>query len=1386
MKSLITSCLILLFSIQLLSQTTDEIPSPERVLVVYRANHPYSLSIANYYMEKRNIPSTNKMPITITDPGNYGCEFRWDDEEIVDLTLQGDGGWHYVKEVIADVIENYLNTTYYNGQLLKNVIRYIVLCKGIPLKVRNDINWEDEGWQSQFRNRVSVDALLCLINQPDGRSFVDLYETPFSNYTNPYFEVDPLFTMYYRFLSNHFVNQEGWYLQYLVSRLDGDNLDDVDSLINRSVNPDMSGGKYWIIDDDPAPAATSTMEEAHRILKSFNFNLNPDVYINSPEWIVNNAPTYEQVMGYVSHGRNTAIGDTSRPRMPATYILDTLNFDYSNGAIFNSWESFNGWSFGVTRADHGLISDFIHMGGTGGGGHVYEPFGAGAFQEKIVFPSYSMGYSIVDAIYQGFQYMAWQNVIVGDPLSRIYNCENTVISNNTIIGDGDYYCDVIVPVNVTLTIDDNSTVNFNRNAKLKVYGSLELEQGAVLNFNAYSMLIQGVGSDLIIPQNVAVNFNDNSSFEINDNFIFEDGSPFSFGGSCNIIINGSAELSEASTFSLVNGMSCNVNGSFILNGESTLNLLNNSSLISNGSLVVNNGSTLNVIDSSKFFSYGELIINKGVVINLQYSSPGDFILGGVIKSLGIANNPVSFNCLSESGIIKFSEVDTLLMQHSEINSGYIFFAITNGIQKPRLLSISNTVVNNSPQVNYFLVVNTEGLEITLTDNYFSTGYPNYVGCLYFFGFDVVDIVRNNIHYTTDPLWSIGITSQNNKSLNINHCYIDGYNTGIQRGYIFQDGLEDVELIYDEDLRIYNCTLNGGQSNNGAAISIGLANNYQVSGVKIDLNEISDYKTGIQINNADNFSLGITNNSITDYGLVGILVSNGSEVLVKENLISADASTSEHCVGISVNQVSNPSILGNTIDADSVSSPGSGIALVSCNNGEVRLNTIQNHLYGIELGSASPKIGANTITNNDEYGIYISDNSNPDLTGSFVGDDQFPLSGYNTIRENGLCTETRNSELYLLSSLVKLEKGCNTIADDRDGVQQQCNNLYLIDGRKIPETIIQARANYWGNHPVYGNDPTGRFGEEVTIDYSDYFSEPCTYSQGEAELILANSKGEVYDTVYSTGNTAFGLSDIESRYATANNYYYNNQYNQAKQEYEGIIQYYVNSNESIQAYNRLYTITSLTNSSPSVFDQLKDYYLQQAANQTDSLMIGTLKHLSDLCLVSAEEYLPAINNFDEIAQQNPNTDIALYRQIDALTTALLLPQDSTLNKGVLGKYSINGLSDYTNKLSELIKTRGKSGLESEKELLPTEYTLYQNYPNPFNPVTTIKYDLPYASEVSVVIYDILGRKVKELVNTKQQAGRYEILFNATGIASGVYIYQLVTEKFLRSKKMILLK
>ena len=89
-------------------------------------------------------------------------------------------------------------------------------------------------------------------------------------------------------------------------------------------------------------------------------------------------------------------------------------------------------------------------------------------------------------------------------------------------------------------------------------------------------------------------------------------------------------------------------------------------------------------------------------------------------------------------------------------------------------------------------------------------------------------------------------------------------------------------------------------------------------------------------------------------------------------------------------------------------------------------------------------------------------------------------------------------------------------------------------------------------------------------------------------------------------------------------------------------------------------------------------------------------------------------------------------------------------------------------------------------IPIEYSLAQNYPNPFNPVTTIKYGIPERTFVQLKVYDILGREVLTLVNEEQDGGYYEFNFNASQLASGIYLYQLRAGSFVETKKMILLK
>lgn len=87
---------------------------------------------------------------------------------------------------------------------------------------------------------------------------------------------------------------------------------------------------------------------------------------------------------------------------------------------------------------------------------------------------------------------------------------------------------------------------------------------------------------------------------------------------------------------------------------------------------------------------------------------------------------------------------------------------------------------------------------------------------------------------------------------------------------------------------------------------------------------------------------------------------------------------------------------------------------------------------------------------------------------------------------------------------------------------------------------------------------------------------------------------------------------------------------------------------------------------------------------------------------------------------------------------------------------------------------------------TEYFLEQNYPNPFNPTTTIRYQIPTSGNVSIKVYDILGNEVGNLVDSYKETGKYEVSFDASSLASGVYIYRLNVNDFVNVKKMVLLK
>ena len=97
--------------------------------------------------------------------------------------------------------------------------------------------------------------------------------------------------------------------------------------------------------------------------------------------------------------------------------------------------------------------------------------------------------------------------------------------------------------------------------------------------------------------------------------------------------------------------------------------------------------------------------------------------------------------------------------------------------------------------------------------------------------------------------------------------------------------------------------------------------------------------------------------------------------------------------------------------------------------------------------------------------------------------------------------------------------------------------------------------------------------------------------------------------------------------------------------------------------------------------------------------------------------------------------------------------------------------------------------NDSDLIPSSYFLDQNYPNPFNPDTKIHYDLPKAGQVSIVVYDLLGREINKLVNQYQSAGKYNVLWKGDDVfghpvSSGIYFYQIRSRSFIHTKKMVL--
>lgn len=136
-----------------------------------------------------------------------------------------------------------------------------------------------------------------------------------------------------------------------------------------------------------------------------------------------------------------------------------------------------------------------------------------------------------------------------------------------------------------------------------------------------------------------------------------------------------------------------------------------------------------------------------------------------------------------------------------------------------------------------------------------------------------------------------------------------------------------------------------------------------------------------------------------------------------------------------------------------------------------------------------------------------------------------------------------------------------------------------------------------------------------------------------------------------------------------------------------------------------------------------------------------------------------------------------------STVLYEEKECTLNLNRVSENFNNGIAMMQWSVNDAGNATGVDELGTP---VPTGFKLYQNYPNPFNPITKIKFSVPEASDVSLKVYDILGREVATLAQGNKAAGNYEVTFNGGDLASGVYLYRLIAGDRAETRKMNLVK
>jgi len=245
------------------------------------------------------------------------------------------------------------------------------------------------------------------------------------------------------------------------------------------------------------------------------------------------------------------------------------------------------------------------------------------------------------------------------------------------------------------------------------------------------------------------------------------------------------------------------------------------------------------------------------------------------------------------------------------------------------------------------------------------------------------------------------------------------------------------------------------------------------------------------------------------------------------------------------------------------------------------------------------------------------------------------------------------------------------------------------------------------------------------------------------------------------------------------------------------------------------ITSTFNVNPINYDfnagvEENFYFIEIGGNTSPSITPGTQLSISSSADVPSNLGIEIIDynatfgealflSWNFLATKNPPFSVHLkvydnnlfsgvpIFEIDSLgisSNSLNISLSNTVEKYYFMFHLKSIFDEHSQIIIDSVETNN-TGIPVQKNNL-NSFSLYQNYPNPFNPSTTISYSIPKSEFVQLNIYDTLGKEVASLVNVEQSLGNYEIKFNASTLASGIYFYRLQSGSFTETKMLILLR